>query len=146
MRLRQQEIVIDAAPELCFDVVAAAGRLLEKRSDTEWVVEFATEAGGRDVRTVEVLTLDRPHAIHYRWVEGRLPKVEETIRFVPVNGDATKLTYCGMFSVGWGPIGWVIGLVRVKPLYDRVVTDHLKQAKELAEKRAARTRAHPRPG
>lgn len=145
MRLRQQDIVINAAPELCFEVVAAAGRRLEKRSDTEWVVEFVTEAGGRDVRTVDLLTLDGPRAIHYRWIEGPLPKVEETIRFTPVNGGRTKLTYSGMFTVGKGPVGWLIGLVRVKPLYDRVVRDHLRQAKELAEKRAARTRAHGRP-
>jgi hypothetical protein len=39
VRLRRQEIVVNAAPELCFEVVAAAGRRLEKRSDTEWVVE-----------------------------------------------------------------------------------------------------------
>lgn len=146
MRLRQQHIVIDAAPELCVEVVAAAGRRLEKRSDTEWVVEFVTQVGDRDVRTVELLTLDRPRAIRYLWIEGPLSKVEEIIRFASVDEGRTKLTYRGRFSVGRGPVGWLIGLLRVKPLYDGVVEEHLRQSKELAEKRAARTRAHPRRG
>jgi hypothetical protein len=34
VKLRQQTIVIDVPPELCFEVVAAAGRRLE-RSETE---------------------------------------------------------------------------------------------------------------
>jgi uncharacterized protein YndB with AHSA1/START domain len=78
VKLDHQVIVIDAPSELCFEVVATAGRRLEKRSDTEWVVEFVTAAGGRDVRTVELLTLDRPHAIYYRWLEGQLREVTET--------------------------------------------------------------------
>lgn len=146
MRLRQQDIVVNAAPELCFEVVAAAGRRLEKRSETEWVVEYVTEAGGREIKTVELLTLDRPRAIHYRWLEGPLAEVEETIRFSPVNGDKTKLTYSGTFSVGKGSLSWLFGLFRVKPQYDRAVKEHLAQAKEIAEKRAQRSRVHGRSG
>lgn len=145
MRLRQQTIVIDAPAELSFEVVAAAGRRLETRSDTEWVVEFVTAVGDRSIRTVELLTLDRPHAIHYRWLEGPLGAVTEIIRFAPVGGDKTKLTYDGRFSMGWGPLGWLIGRVRVKPQFDRLVREHLSQAKEIAEKRAARSRVHARP-
>jgi polyketide cyclase/dehydrase/lipid transport protein len=146
VRLRRQEIVINAAPELCFEVVAAAGRRLEKRSDTEWVVEYSTQAGNREVRTVELLTLERPRAIRYRWLEGPLPKVSETIRFYPENRDRTKLTYTGTFSVGKGPLGWFIGLFWVKPLFERVVREHLKQAKQIAEKRAERSHVHSRAG
>ncbi|MGI8519719.1 MAG: hypothetical protein ACR2MC_03780 [Actinomycetota bacterium] len=35
-----------------------------------------------------------------------------------------------------------VGLLRVKPLFDRLVGEHLHQAKEVAEKRAARTGVH----
>jgi uncharacterized protein YndB with AHSA1/START domain len=144
MRLRQQEVVVDAIPELCFDVVAAAGRRREKRSETEWVVEYVTKAGGREITTVELLTLERPRAIHYRWLEGPLPEVRETIRFLPVSGDKTKITYSGTFSVGKGALGWLIGLFRVKSLFARVVREHLEQAKEISEKRAERSRVHTR--
>ena len=144
MKLRQQEVVVDAIPELCFEVVAAAGRRLETRSETEWVVEYVTGAGGREITTVELLTLERPRAIHYRWLEGPLPEVSETIRFLPLSGDKTKLAYSGTFSVGKGPLGWLIGLFRIKPLFERVVKEHLEQAKEISEKRAERSRVYTR--
>lgn len=144
MRLGQQDIVIDAVPELCFEVVAGAGRRLEKRSETEWLVEYVTETGGREIKTVELLTLDRPRAIHYRWIEGPLPEVRETILFVPLQGDKTKLIYEGTFSFRSGPLRWLIARLRVRPMFDRAVKEHLLEAKKIAEKRAARTRVHAR--
>jgi uncharacterized membrane protein len=144
LKLREQSIVIEAPSALCFEVVAAAGRRLEKRSEHEWIVEFTTPAGKRDVRTVELLTLDRPHAIHYRWLEGPLAEVSETIRFVSIDEHNTRVTYSGNFKIGMGPLGWVIGRLRVKPLFVRLVREHLQQAKEVAEKRASRTRVHSR--
>ncbi len=144
MRLSDQSVVVDAPRKLCFEVVAAAGRRLEKRSEKEWVVEFRTLAGDREFRTVELLTLERPSVIHYRWLEGPLPEVHETIRFVPLDHNRTRLAYSGRFSVGKGLLGWVIGRLRVKRLFDRLVIEHLQQAKEVAERRAMRTRVHPR--
>ncbi|MGH2751847.1 MAG: hypothetical protein ACRDK3_13390 [Actinomycetota bacterium] len=144
MQLTDRSVVVDASRELCFEVVAAAGRRLEKRSDTEWIVEFMTQTGSSQVRTVELLTLDRPRAIHYRWLEGPLPKVEETIRFMAIDESRTRITYRGTFSLGWNPLGWVIGRLRVKPLFDRLVGEHLQQAKVVAERRATRTKVHAR--
>ncbi len=144
MKLTDQDVVINAPRELCYEVVAAAGRRLEKRSDKEWVVEFKTRVGDRDVRTVELLSLERPNAIHYRWLEGPLPKVRETIRFVQVDDRKTRLIYTGRFSLGKGVVGWAIGRMRVKRMFDRLVTEHLSQAKEIAERRAARTNVHAR--
>lgn|GEM_PF-1412963 len=141
MKLRAQSIAIAAPRELCFEVVAAAGKRLEKRSEEEWVVEFVTEVGGRTVRTVELLTLDRPRSIRYEWLEGPLRKVDEAMGFMPTD-EGTLVTYGGSFSIGMGPVGWVIGLLRVKPLFDRLVEEHLEQAKEIAEKRAARSKVH----
>lgn len=100
MKLSDQSVVVDAPRELCFEVVAAAGRRLEKQSEKEWVVEFTTLAGDREFRTVELLTLERPSVIHYRWLEGPLPEVRETIRFVPLDHNRTRLAYSGTFSVG----------------------------------------------
>ena len=143
MRLKTQTIMIDAPRELCFEVVAAAGRRIEKRTDSQWVVEFETEVGGRKVRTVELLDLNRPNAIHYRWLEGPIPDVEESILFTAIHDSHTQLTYVGRISLGKGPIGWLIGRIRVKHLFDRLVHEHLVQAKKVAEKRALRSRVHP---
>ena len=144
MRLSDQSVVVDASRELCFEVVAAAGRRLEQRSETEWVVEFTTAAGDREFRTVELLILERPSAIHYRWLEGPLPDVRETIRFAALDDGRTRLAYSGTFSLGKGPLGWLIGRLRVKPTFDRLVIEHLQQAKEVAERRATRSKVHPR--
>lgn len=144
MNLREQGVVVNAPRELCFEVVAAAGRRLEKRSDTEWIVEFMIDGGSRRIRTVELLTLDRPRAIHYRWLEGPLATVKETIGFAAIDETTTQLTYQGTFSLGMGPVGWAFGRLRIKPLFERLVGEHLQQAKEIAEARAARTSAHAR--
>jgi hypothetical protein len=144
MRLKTQTIRIDAPRELCFEVVAAAGRRIEKRTESEWVVEFETEAAGRKVRTVELLNLDRPRAIHYRWLEGPIPEVNESILFTQVGDNQTHLTYVGRFSLGKGPIGWLIARLRVKRLFERLVYEHFEDAKRIAEKRALRSRVHSR--
>lgn len=142
MELCAQSAVIRAPQELCFEVVAAAGRRLEKRSKNEWVVEFTTRVGDRTVTTVELLILDRPTSIDYRWLEGPLPEVEETISFSALDAATTRLDYRGTFRLGRGLLGWLIGVVRVKPLFDRLVAEHLEQAKEVAEARAARSQVH----
>ncbi|MGH2749640.1 MAG: hypothetical protein ACRDK3_02010 [Actinomycetota bacterium] len=142
MKLNDQSVVVDAPREICFEVVAAAGRRLEERSIAEWVVEFKTSAGSREFRTIELLTLERPIAIHYRWLQGPLPEVHETIRFASLGDHKTRLAYTGRFSVGRGLLGWVIGRLRVKRRFDRLVLEHLQQAKEVAERRATRTRVH----
>lgn len=91
------------------------------------VVEFVTAAGGRGVRTVELLTLDRPRAIHYRWLKRALPDVNETISFATIDQNTTRLAYRGAFSLGRGPLGWAIGLLRVKALFARLIGEHLQQ-------------------
>lgn len=143
MRLSDQEIEIRAPRELCFEVVAAAGRVLERRSDTEWVVEYLTEREGSTVRTVELLVLERPTAIFYRWLEGPLPDVTEVISFDELDPVMTRLRYQGRFSIGRGPLKAVIGRIKVKPIFDRLVREHLVEARVVAERRAARSRLYP---
>lgn len=142
--LERQQVKAAAPRQLCFEVVSSAGKLLEKRSDTERVYEFTTPYGGREIRTVELLTLDAPRAIHYRWLEGPLEAVEETISFEE-SGGATAIIYEGRISLGWNPVRYVYGRRKVKPAYDRIVTEHLAGAKDIAEKRAARSHLHGRP-
>lgn len=144
MKLRQQTVVVDAPRALCFEVVAAAGRRLEKRSESEWVVEFTTPVGGRQIRTIELLTLHRPSVIHYESLEGPLAEVGESIQFAEEDDGKTRLIYDGSFRVGKGPLGWVMGLLWVKRLFNRLVTEHLHQAKQVAERRAERTKIHAR--
>ncbi len=144
MKLSQQEVVVSAPRGLCFEVVAAAGTLVERRSDTQWVVEFVLPSSGRDVRTLELLTLERPGAIHYRWLEGPLDGVRETIYFEEIDPTTTTLRYVGAFAPRGGLLGWLLARFKVKPVFDRLVHEHLIEAKSVAERRAERSRIYPR--
>lgn len=61
---------------------------------------------------------------------SRSPRSTKTRRGSPIAGLLTRP----------GTLGWAIGLLRVKPLFDRLVGEHLQQAKDLSEKRAARSK------
>ena len=94
MKLRDQAVVVNAPRELCFEVVAA-GRRIENRSDREWVVEFVTASGGREVRTVES-PHPRPTPRDPLSVARRpLPDVNETISFATIDENTTRLAYRG---------------------------------------------------
>ncbi len=137
--------MIHAPRELCFEVVASAGKLVERRSDTERVVEFTTARGGSEVRTLELLLLEKPNVIRYEWLEGPLDNVREAIFFDEVDERTTRLRYEGEFSLRNGIAGAVIGRIKVRPIFDRLVREHLAEAKSIAERRASRSRVYPRP-
>lgn len=132
-----------AAPEICFQVVASAGRVIESRPDGERLVEFEATVDGKRIVTKELVRANEPDRIDYRWVEGPLPAVEETIAILPAEGGAT-LRYEGRFAVD---APWPLRLFArrwVAKKFSRAVHDHLLEAKEIAEQRASRSRLYPR--
>lgn len=142
INLRTQSVVAAAPQKLCFEVVAAAGRVIEEASPTDRIVEFKTTYRGREVVTVERLHLDPPTRIDYEWVKGPLPEVRESISF-SVDGDKlTRITYEGVFDVRGGPLARLVARVAIKPSFDRIVLEHLEDAKDIAERRARRTHVH----
>lgn len=125
-------------------MVASAGKLVERRSETEWVVEFTTDRGGSEVRTVELLFLEKPNVIRYEWLEGPLNDVREAIYFDEIDQTTTRLRYQGEFSFRGGVVGAVVGRFKVRPIFDRLVEEHLLEAKTIAERRASRSRLYPK--
>lgn len=142
--LAKQRVRVEAPRELCFEVVASAGRVIERISETERIVEFLTDYRGRTMRTVERLVLEPPRVIRYSWLQGPLPAVEEEIAFLAERSDDTEIVYSGEFAPRLGPIGWIYGRLVVKSSFERIVREHLLEAKTIAEKRAARSRRYPR--
>lgn len=141
--LAEQRVRVEAPRKLCFEVVASAGRVIERISETECVVEFLTDYRGRTVRTVERVELEAPRVIRYSWVEGPLPSVEEEIAFL-AEGSGTEIVYSGEFTPRAGVLAWVFGRLLVKPRFERIVREHLLEGKAIAEKRAERSRRYPR--
>jgi uncharacterized protein YndB with AHSA1/START domain len=138
IRLKTQRVIVHAPRALVFEVVAAGGQVVERRSDTELVKEFKTTVGRRKVTTLELVRLRPPERIEYRWLEGPLHRVEEAIEMAEPAAGATEITYRGSFWTR--ALGWVRARARIKRSVDRAVTEHLQQAKTIAEKRA-RSRA-----
>lgn len=146
IKVRTQSVVANAPRELCFEVVAAAGRKVEELSPTERMVEFKTSYRGREVVTLERLDLDRPERIDYEWVKGPLPEVRETIAFTADDENRTRITYDGMFDVRGGLLARIVARLWIKPTFERIVLEHLEDAKQVAERRALRSQLYRREG
>ncbi len=144
IKLRAQSVVADAPQELCFEVVAAAGRKVEEISPTERLVEFKTSYRGREVVTIERLVLREPARIDYEWLKGPLPYVRESIAFVPNGGERTSIFYEGEFEVAGGLVARLIARLWIRSSFERIVLEHLEDAKRIAEQRAERSHVHRR--
>lgn len=107
-------------------------------------MEFETRLGDRVIKTVEEVQLRRPDRIGYRWVEGPLDGVEEEIRFEEQRRGETLMTYSGSLEAPRGLVGWLRTFFFVRPVFNRLVGEHLVEGKRVAERRAARSRVHPR--
>lgn len=144
--LPERRVRVRAAPALCYQVVSSAGRILERRSPTERVVEFDAVAGGKRVVTKELVRLDEPgRRISYEWLEGPLPFVQESIDVEALPDGSAELRYRGRYATKRGPIQCLLGMLFVRRVFDRAVREHLAQAKQIAERRAARSKLFPLP-
>ncbi|MDQ3963325.1 MAG: hypothetical protein M3277_05345 [Actinomycetota bacterium] len=142
IKLRTQSVVANAPRALCFEVVAAAGRVIAETSPTDRIVEFKTTYRGREVVTVEKLHLEPATRIDYEWIKGPLPEVRESIAFTTDGDNRTRITYDGVFDVKGGLFGRIIARLSIKPAFERIVLEHLEEAKDIAERRARRSHVH----
>ncbi|GAC1421116.1 MAG: hypothetical protein NVSMB57_14770 [Actinomycetota bacterium] len=141
--LPHDDVFVRAAPEICFQVVLSGGRVIERRDNGDRLVAFEATVGGKKVVTTELVRPQKPDRIHYEWIDGPLPAVEETITIVPADDGAT-LHYEGRFDVN---APWLLRpLMRrvVAKKFSRAVHEHLVEAKSIAELRASRSRLYPR--
>lgn len=143
VELKRQSVDVAAPQELVFEVVASAGKTVGK-TERGNLVEFETTWREKTIKTIEEIELDPPQRIGYRWVEGPLDDVVEEIRFESAGSDKTTMTYSGRLGATPGPIGWLRTLLFVRPVFNRLVREHLLEGKRIAETRARRSRVHPR--
>jgi hypothetical protein len=146
IRLRTRRIIVHAPRGVLFEVLVANEKVIERRSDTELVVERTagrrrrTTLRRRPAATLHLVTLDPPERIEYRSLEGPLHRIEESIALSEPAPGATKMTYRGHFWTRGGPFGWILGRARAKRSIQRAVTKQLQHHKWIAERRAARDR------
>ncbi len=144
VRLKTQAVRVGAPRKLVYEVVAAAGKNVGRSDDGSELVEFETHWRGRTIKTIEAVDLDPHDRIGYRWVKGPLRGVEEEIRFAAIKPDVTEMTYSGRFGAAQSVGDLLRTVVFVRPVFNRLVTEHLEEGKRVAEKRALRSRVHER--
>ena len=150
IHLKPIDVEVAAPREMVFQILSAIGngqipgsqgdsaRVLSRDGNTI-IAEFHTRAGRRTFVTEEEVTLYPPERITFRHLKGPLSYVWEEIT-LEARGAATVLRHRGEFSVNnWPVLGWLIGRLYVKPLFERVVSDHFNRIKEAAEGRAIRS-------
>ena len=142
MKLKEQSVSVSAPRDLVFEVVAAAGKKIDA-TGTRSIVEFETAWRGRTIKTVEEVELFRPDRISYRWIEGPLEGVEEDITFGETGAGLTLMSYRGTFRPQPGALGWVRSFFFVRPTFNKLVLDHLREGGRIAEERARRSRVYP---
>ena len=156
IRVSTEEIHVQADRRLAFQVLTAWGaagpdgkrtsKVLEKSGD-RLLVEFHTSVnmlfGLKTVqRTVEWVTLDEPGHIDFEGVQGPLPvllcrwSLEEW-------GDCLRFKYDATVALHGSILGWIFGILYVRPTLRRMMREHLAELKETIEARAARSRMFP---
>lgn len=131
--MKRQTVHVAAPRELTFEVVAAAGKKTGETGDGI-LVEFETQLGNRVIKTLEEVRPRPPDSITYRWLEGPLDGVEEEVRFEQNPSGETSMTYSGTLEPPGGIAGWLRTMFAVRPIFNRLVTEHLEQGKQVAEK------------
>lgn len=158
IHLRSAEVHIHADRRLAFEVVTAFGagsqpsqgssKVLERQGD-RLLVEFHTSVPGpfgrrKVYRTVERVTLRPPEAVEFEGVQGPLRRLRDRLAFQE-EGGCTRLRYESEIGLGWGPVGWLIGILVVQPMMRRFIRRHLVEMKETIEARAKKSRVYPQP-
>ena len=155
IRLTAHSVHIKAPREMVFQKLSSFGRGRMKGDNSETsrvisrdgntiVAEFDTKAGPFTYTTLEEVTLEPPDRIIFRHLEGPLHYAWEEFVFNDVDGE-TELIHNGEFIWNRIPLlGWLGGMVYTKPMFERVIGNHLEQVKINCDARAARSHVFPR--
>ena len=149
--LRDHSVTIDAPRELVFQMLtsfrrgrisgdnAESSKLISEDGETK-IVEFRTKAGPFTYTTLEEVKLYPPDRITFKHLDGPLHFSEEAFTFEETRDGKTVLTHCGSFIWNLFPFfGWFGGLIYTRPMFHRVIREHLAVVKEAAKARAARS-------
>ena len=155
IRLRSHKVIISAPREMIYQKMTSfgSGRLSGDNSESSRVIErdgndivaeFTTQAGRSTYTTLERVTLYPPERITFEHLKGPLQYAWEEFVFDEVDG-ATELVHSGEFIWNRIPlIGWLGGVLYIRPRFERVLSKHMDQIKVACEARAARSRVFPR--
>lgn len=143
------EVQIRARRSQVFEAITAFGAAAPgagpsskvlSREDGRLLVEFTTEVplifGMHKVyRTVERVTPWEPEQVDFEEVEGPLAMRRERI-ILEEEEECTRIRYEAELGLGGWVLGWLLGVLFVRPKLIRAVQGHLKEIKESLEAQA----------
>jgi hypothetical protein len=115
--------------ETATDVVARFRRKILEQPDVESlgpdevVARFAGRAGPFSYRTREAVRFNG-HAVTFEHLDGPFQSCAERFIVRDSAGGAT-VAHEGTFTMRGGLAGWVLGVVVIRPLFERLVADEL---------------------
>ena len=156
IRVPTEQINVHADRRLVFQVLTGwsgiglngkpAPKVLEKDAD-RLLVEFHTPVnmpfGIKTVaRTVEWVTLKEPEQIDFEGVKGPIPLL--LCRWTLDEwGDCSSFKYDSTFGLHGSFLGWIFGMLFVRPLVKRMMREHLAELRDTIEARAVRSKLFP---
>ena len=119
-----------------------------RRDDNGVLCEFHTPGKGlfwrpKVYRTVEYVTSQQPEWIEFNTVEGPLASMRDRFDLEDERG-CTRLRFGSEFTMAGSVVGWLVGVLVVRPELKRMIRGHLQELKQTMEARAARSRVYPR--
>lgn len=150
------EIHVEADRRLAFQVLTAWGasgpdgkptaKVLEKSGD-RLLCEFYTPVkafwGIKWVqRTVEWVTVTEPERIEFEAVKAPIP-VLLCFWSLDAWGECCLFKYDATIALHGSVFGWVFGMLFIRPMFMRMMKEHLVELKATIEARAARSRTFP---
>ncbi len=156
VHLPPMELHIHADRRLAFQVITAFGvsapdteessRVLS-REEGRVLVEFHTL--GRSLfgrkklyRTVEWVVPHEPERVEFEAVEGPLSMMRDRFTLEDEDG-CTRLKYESEFGVKGWVVGWLLGVLYVRPTLKRLMREHMAEMKKTIEARASKSRVIP---
>jgi hypothetical protein len=137
--------VIDAPPEVVFDVIAfpyltktphamdAKLRVVERGADMVLAEHFTPIGLGLKARTLETVRFERPSLVSFRLVRGPVPHVTETFELTPAT-RGTTLRYSGELGADLWALGrWWARIVATR--WEHAVERSLDDIAQEAERR-----------
>ena len=150
------QIHVEADRRLAFQVLTAWGaagpdgrptsKVLDKSGDRV-LCEFYTPAKALGIswvqRTVEWVTVTEPELIEFEAVEAPLPVLLCTWS-LDEWGDCCLFKYDATIALHGSFLGWIFGVLFIRPMFERLMQEHLVELKATIEARAACSRVFPR--
>ncbi len=155
IRVPTAEVHVHADRRLAFQLLTSWGvtgpggalrsKVLEK-TDDRVLCEFYTPIKAMGLKwvqkTVEWVTTEEPQLIEFEAIKAPLPvllckwSLDEW-------GGCTKFKYDATIALHGSIFGWVFGMLFIRPMFHRMMKEHLNELRETIEARSARSRVFP---